>query len=495
MNIHGILTTPWRGTPKSLRWLSLAVLGLCIVGAGGTTLLPDAHSGWLLMATIYCIGLGCFWAFMMASLLVLAIDARQLRLPSISGTVVWSLLCYGVLMVLLPALLLQALGDIGILAGLMMALAIAFGLAFVLLPRYLSSFIGFVPAILIGLHHAAGLHVPLPGQPHFVRWGIVSLVILLLVDVMRWRSLLLDESPRECGYASAMVMQFRRGAAMAHWSGLAQKSSTPMLRRRPEWMLARADLRRVGPQSTVNTLRVALGGWYMPQRWASYLRQMLPVLLPIVLFVPAMGLMQLGDPHSRGLQTLWKVMGVAVVGWVGTFGGLMLAATASLAPSQRWKQVNGELSLLALLPGLGNAASVRTDLLRAALIKPLLAQAVLLALVIGAALTMHVSGIALVLLALVQLGCAGAVVAMALSTFGGLPLSTWPLLILLTGGVVLLSISSFIPLLAQPWPLNGALDALLALAWAAFSAALLLLARRGWRALQQRPHPFLANDW
>lgn len=492
MNLHRILITPWQATRASLRWVSLVVFGLCVIGAGAMTLLPDEPFRWLLVAAIYCLGLGYFWAFMMSSLLVLAIDARQLRLPSISRTVVWCLLWHGVLMVLLPGLLLQALAGIGLVSGLMMALAIAFGLAFVLLPRYLSSFIGFAPAILIGLHHATGIHLPLPGEPHFVEWGGAGLVVLLLVDMLRWRTLLRATNPRECGYTSAMVMQFGRGGTMGRLGGLAQKNSTAMLRRRPGWLQARADLRNAGPQSPVTTLLVALGGWYMPQRWASYLRQMLPVLLPIALFVPVMALMQWGDPHPGGMNAFWRAMGLGVTG--GTFGGLVLAASAALAPAQRWKRANGELSLLALLPRLGTAASVRANLLRAALIKPLLAQAVLLALVLGSALAIKLSGIALVLLTLVQLGCAGAVVGLVLCTFGGIDLSMWVRAALALGGVVLLSISAFIPLLAQPWPLNGLLDVLLGLAWATFAGALIWLARRGWRGLQQRPHPFLANE-
>lgn len=494
MNLHRILMTPWQATRKSLRWVSLIVLGLCIVGAGAMALLSDQPFHWLVVAVIYCFGLGYFWAFMMSSLLVLAIDARQLRLPSISRTVVWSLLCYGALLVLVPALLLQVLAGDGLVTGLMMTLAIMAGLAFVLLPRYLVSLICFGPAFVIGLSQAHAIHLPLPDEPRFVTWVGAAVVLLLLVNVLRWRALTLAENPRDCGYTSALVMQFRGNGAMGRWSRLAQKNSTPMLRRRPDWMLARADLRKIGPRSPVTSLRVALGGWYMPQRWTSYLRQMLPVLLPLALFIAFMALMQLGDPEHHGLHDLWQGMGFGVVGWIGTFGGLLLAARAALAPTQRWKRVNGELALLALLPGLGDAAAVRKHLLRAALVKPLLAQALLLALVIGATLTMQMSGIAIALLTLVQLGCAGAVVCLVLSTFGGVDLSIWTRATLSIGGVVLLSISSFIPLLAQSWPLNGMQDAFLVLAWAAFAGALLWLGRLGWRGLQQRPHPFLANE-
>ena len=487
MNLRFVLMAPWRATLRSLRWLTLVTFAVCCTGAIAVGIYDHQRHWWLICTVIYCLGAGYLWAFLMSSLLLLCIDARQLRIPGMLQAVVLSLLCNGVLTVALPLLLLSACGADALTVALLVALAVTAGLAFVLLPRYLSMLVGFLPAASIGLRHL--IQVPLPPDPGFTHWGAWAVGMLLLLDILRWRYLMLSESAAPTGYASAMVMQFRRNGAMGNWSGLAQTGATEQLRQRPDWMLAQVDLRRVGPRTPVATLRVMLGSIYMPKSWFSYLRQLAPVLVPLLLFIPMMALMRAGDAHA-GWHEVGRSVGMSVVGWLGIFGGVMLASLTVLVLGQRWKRVNAELPLLALLPGLGDRASLRLNLLRAALAQPLLV------LVVGAALTLRLDNVAVAFVLLSQLGCAAVLVAFVLSTLGGCSLPSWATAGMLIAAFMVVTLSVFIPVVANgkhPWHSAAAVEAALLVGWTVLGAALLWLGYRGWRGLRQRPHPFLPN--
>ena len=495
MTLRTVLATPWRTTHRSLRWLSLAIYaGLCVAALGCGMFVHDRHA-WLFGTALYCFGVGYLWAFLMSSLLLVSIDAWQLRMPGIVRTVTLSLLLYGVLTVAVPVAMFVPMGGDAATVALMTALACTSGLAFVLLPRYLSMLIGFLPALGIGLRHLA--HIPLPMQPGFIRWGSVALLVLVLVDIVRWRQLLVSDTARETGLASTLVMQFRRNGVTAGWSGMARQGDARLIRQRPDWMQARIRLGNAGPQAPGVALRVALGGWYAPQGISSHLRQVAPVVVPLLLFMPAMAIMQLGEGHGHAVGRMLLAMGVGVVGWLGVFGWVMLAALSGLLLWQRWRRVNAELPLLALLPGLGDAEVVRRELLRATLTRPLAVQALLLLLVLGAALLMHAGPGLLLFAALAQSGCAAALVAMVLGTFGGRPLPGWGIGMLLGMLVLLVGLSTFVPLFAtqgrHPWPMSATFSVALAGVWIAVALGLAWLGRRGWQGLQRRPHPFLPN--
>ncbi len=496
MKPYAVLASPWRATHRSLRWVTLVVFALCSLGAVGVGIFVHAPHWWLWSTIVYCVGAGYLWAFLMPVLLLVSIDARHLCLPGVSGAVVGSLFLYGVLSVTVPTALLAAAGAPAASVALLVALAVATGLAFMLLPRYLSMAIGFLPALAIGLKHL--LAIPSVGDPRFIPWGMGALAVLLLLDGWCWRRLLLADWNGELGLSSAMVMQIRRQGAgvMGQWGHLRQPSSSQHVRQRPDWQQARADLRRVGPQTPVLALCTALGSWYMPQRWSSYLRQAAPVLLPLILFVPVMALMQAGEAHGDPWRRIWMSVGVGVVGWIGIFGAVGLAVVVPTRLRQRWTRVNAELPLLALLPGLGSASALRGYLLRAVLGKPLMAQALLLVVVLGAAITMHLSDEMLVCVAFAQLGCAGVVMALVLATLGGRDLPLWGTASLLIVAFLLISASTFLPLLTigkNPWHFSSAEIPMLGAGWLALVVALCWLGRRGWQGLQQRPHPFLVS--
>lgn len=495
MNLRQILVAPWRSTQRSLRWLSVIVFAACSVTAVAMGYFLDKPGWWQASAITYGVGVGYCWAFFMPATLLLAIDARQLRMPGVQRTVTWGLLAYGVACVALPTVVLAWLGGNALVVAELVALCLATGLAFALLPRYIAMVISFIPALSIGLKHV--IHIPGPSDPRFMVWAAWALAVLLLLDALCWRRLLHAEEPLEQGFNSAMVMQLRRSGTVGVWGCMGHPDSSQMIRRRPDWMQPRADLRHAGPASPVNALKVALGGWYVPQTLGGHLRQLVPVLLPLLLMVPVMTIMQFGE--ASGHSTLHDVMqgtGVAVIGWLGVFGGVMLMAMTVMVLRQRWARTNAELPLLALLPRLGDGASVRKALLHASLLKPLLALVLLSGLVVVAAISMHLGWLAVMFVLLAQLGCAATMASVAMNIFGGRPLAMWQLGVLMAGVCVLVMLSTFVPLTAQgkhPWEMSGVAEACIAAGWLAVAAVLCRLGRRGWRNLRQRAHPFLAN--
>ena len=138
---------------------------------------------------------------------------------------------------------------------------------------------------------------------------------------------------------------------------------------------------------------------------------------------------------------------------------------------------------------------MRRNLLRAVLERALALHALLLALVLASAITMHVGPRTLLFVALTQLGCAATVAATTLGSFGDEALPGWGMGVLLTFMGVLAAASTFVPLFTTlgKHPLGADATSSLAITWAAAAVALLWLGQRGWHGMRQRPHPFLPN--
>lgn len=498
-----IFITPWRTVHRSLRWLGgVFSLLLCMAAMGVAFTVGGTH-GWHSGLALYAFGAGYFWMTVMACLLLVDIDARRMRLPGIGRSIAGSLLLYGLASMALPLALFVPMGGDATTIALVAALAASTGLASPLLPRYFTMVLGFLPALAIGARHL--VHIPFPGQSGFIPPGLMILAVLVTVCAIRWRQLLHAETTAETGMGSAMVMQYRRNGAMAGsygvlgaaWGNTLRHDDAAAARLRQGRAAPSVRLDGVGPNSPVLALRVALGEGYAPQNLRGHWRRFARLGLPLLLFIPLMAVMQAGEAHGDVLRELMLGVGVNVVGWLGVMGSLALMAMGSLLPWARWHRANAELPLLALLPGLGETAPLRRHLLRAALGRPLGLQALLLALVLGAALAMHTGPLMLLFVALAQLGCAATVVALVLGVFGGSPLPGWGLAVLMTGMGLLVSASTFVPMFTtlgrHPQPLGEGIVAGLAIAWAGAATLLLWLGRRGWLGMQQRPHPFLVN--
>ncbi len=481
MNLLQLLQIPWHATHRLLRWLALAVLVLCGSTAIGVGLLAVGPDHLDMAIVIFGGGVLFLWAFFLSTSLLLAIDARQLRVPGIQQQIVISLLLYAVLSIAVPTLLLGLIGAPVFSAAIVLALLGAGGLAFALMPRYFAVFIGLTPALVNTLWYR--LHLPGIGDPRFVHVAWPVTLLLLLVIVVCWRRLLRAGSSRAQGWSSPMVLQYRNGS-WGHWNTIGDLGQ---LRQRPDWLQLAVSLDGVGPTAPRKALRVALGGWYLPQTARSYARQL--GLLFAFIVLPLLGVVLLVQWGQHGKQTAETLQGLLIgsLGMTAICAGPMIGMLSLLWLSKRWQRVNAELPLLALLPGLGDPAQARRHLLHASLDLPLALHALLVLLIGIAMLCWHGHVTMLSFLLLAQLGAAAVTVAVLLNLFGGRHLSIWVNGSVLTASFVLTLLSLVLP--AMSWgrdPVAGAEAMLPPLA-----AGMIWLARRGWRELMQRPHPFL----
>ena len=494
-SLASLFATPWVTTHRALCWLGGGVALLLCLAAPACSLFVPGRQGVQLGLTIYAFGAAYFWMCVMAGLVLVCMAARQLRLPGIVRVVAASVLLYAIATVALPVAMFAPMGGDAPTFALVAALAAAAGLAVALLPRYATMLIAFLPALAIGLRRA--LSIPFPGEPGFLAWGAVALVVLLVANLVRWRQLLLADATDETGLGGAMVMQYHRRGAIVGWGSMVRPDDAVAGRGGKDAARPLVRLDGVGPQSPVRALRVALGDGYAPLGLRGHWRRFVRRGLPLLLFIPLMAVMQAGEAHGQVLHKVMLGVGVSVMGWLGAFGGVVLMASGSLLPWTRWRRTKAELPLLALLPGLGDAGALRIDLLRAALARPLAVQALLLALVLAAVFAMHAGPQMLLFATLAQLGCAATIVALTLSVFGGLPLPGWGVGVMLGGMILLVIASTFVPMFAtlarHPYPLGKGVGVGLLVGWSVAAAVLFWLGRHGWRGLQRRQHPFLMD--
>ncbi|RDI99111.1 hypothetical protein DVT68_11575 [Dyella solisilvae] len=491
MNFRALLLAPWRCSHAATRWLTLTLLLMCTAVGIGVAIF-STRTGWTWAPIgLYAGGLAYVWAFYLSSLALLAIDARQLRLPGMHRTVVGALIFYAVLSVL-PATLLSGLfgGDM-LAVALLLSLVVLVALSFALLPRYCAMLIGLLPA----LHSATAstLKIPGPDEAGFLSWAPGVVFALAVLCALCWHRLMRVDKIDSNGFSDAMVLQYRRGAWGNRWNGFGM-DSTQQVRQRPDWMQPQVDLRHTGPQHPGNALRVALGGWYLPRTLMGHLRGLAPTLLMVLVPIAVVAL-TISRTHAKDGGFGWP-LAVIVVGWGCLYGGMGAMIGTVMLFTQRWRKTNAELPLLALLPGLGDHAQPKRDLLRVGLRRPLLMQVVLATVLLAMVIHAHASGIALLLVAMTQLGGALSLLAFLLCIIGGRPLPGWALAVLITVLALLIGGMSYLPgsvVSGQPWSPPMPYMLVLLAFWIVLNATLLWLARRGWRAWRQRPHPFLPN--
>jgi hypothetical protein len=482
------LEVPWRSSHRALRWLSAAVFVLCSAGALAMGMFGGEHQRWVGALSIYGFGLVYLWAFFMSTCLLLAIDTRQLRVPGIQRQIVAGLLLYGVLSIGVPACILGASGLPAWNGAALLCTISAGGLMFALMPRFVAVFIGMLPSLLM----AVWRRFELPGvtDPRFAHWAWFVALLLLAAVILRWRQLLLAGPNTSMGWATPLVIQFRN-STWAQWNNL---SDSRQLRQRPDWLQPGLDLGNAGPANPRKAVRVALGGWYLPQTRRSLLKQW--AMAAFIIVVPGLAstlLVRLGHPGNHANVAMKGAL-------LGAFGSLTLMAAPMIALltmvwiSKRWQRVNAELPLLALFPGLGNADEAKRTVLRAGLRLPLMLHGLLIVLVLAAMLlwTGHLQLLGFVLLA--QLGTATVTLAFVLNIFGGCALKTAATSVILGLVFVLTVLSLMLPALAQsdhPSWWAAPLLAPLLFAWLLLMAGMVWLSRRGWRHLQQLPHAFV----
>lgn len=478
-----LLLLPWWATPTRARWWIGGVLALIVLfflGALGFAQASLQHNAFGVLITFNLV----VWVALLPNAMVLARDARALRLPALERDAVLCLLVHALLLVVVPAFLIKVAGLSAVQTLLAIGICAALAMAYACLPAYFS-----IAIVFVFLLTKSSTHVFVAEVPHtaFTLWAGLVLLVLLLALAWGWRRALRG------GYAAnsmhaPMIFKFRMNA----WKSL-QAGNSERLRQRADWMRPQADLRRCGPAHRPLSLRVALGGLFLPQHWGSRLRNWTWIALWSSWVVLILCL-QAWAQHPQHLGAMLRRIGLlAMLGWGVGFGATMVAVIGLLRLGRMWQNVNAELPLLALLPAMNR----RGDLLQAMLLPMLRAQGLLLALSLVCVFALHLHPEALAFIVLAQCGAIAYFVAFALLIAGGRLPSRWIVFALAIVAFALINVSLFVPTLGDASMIGlpqGSLAEWLTGTWMALGLVLAWLGHRGWVGLRERPHPYLPSS-
>lgn len=482
MKISQTLLLPWKMAQSGMRWVALVLFAVAVLGATAFAIFSHKPDLWVRTAILVGIAQALIWPLCLGTTILLTIDAQQLRLPGIQRQAVAGVLLNTVLGALLPAWVIGWFGAHTVAVALLVGLLIVAGWLYTLLPRLVSFGLWMAFIILI----PDGSLRQWPTHANFLDWAWPVLITGIVVVAVCWRRLVTAPNPYQLSWHSPMALRMSRGMSSAVAGGR-RKPQTP---HRPAWLQLRGDLRHCGPGHPVTSLRMAFGGRYMPLTLVSWLRRIAVAMVVMgacgVWFV-------VGGVRDMTFSGLLNGNALAVLMlWVAA-ASMMFALACLTELKIRWRGVNAELPLLALLPALGN--EVKRDVLRAALWPPL--RMLLLAALLVLAVLPRIGSQQDMFVLLLVFGAAGFVIAFTLRVAGGCASGQWPSrmvgllgLLLFTG--TLLAGAFSIDIHVGPAALHRFYQALL-LGWLIVAVMLLRLGREGWRALQRMPHPFLVN--
>lgn len=487
MNAATVWMLPWRSTSAGTRWVTVALMVLVWVMALALQHLQQRPGNFWIPSFVAAYGELFVGAFLLAPGLLLAIDARQLCVPRVQQQIVLGIILHAAVWIAIPSLLLiMAGGSLAMAIGLQTAGLVA-GLALGLLPQALVV-IAFVAPTCLSLMK---LHVPHPTSvqtPAF--WMVVA--ALLLVCVFCWQRYLRMADPYRTGFGTPFAIRIclisRYGWKSGH-AWFLPSENPQQIRSKPKWLRVIPQLRDAGPRYPIHSLRIALGGWLMPQTSLSLVIQWSFVVLPVAALLAVFHMYS-----SRPISDIWHLLPFNVYAWLAGFTTLMLGLLATMLVQQRWSKPNGEVSVLALLPGLGKRTSLVKNVLCASLLPTFYLQLVIAVLVMLAAALQHPSLLDMAMVALTQLAALAFAPAFTAAAIGGRALPPWVagLTVGVSFSLVGIGTGASAATSAAVAHSSMMIPAVITI-WLILLGFLGWLGTRGWHGLQQRPHPFLAG--
>ncbi|TAM63350.1 MAG: hypothetical protein EPN49_02420 [Rhodanobacter sp.] len=491
MKLPLALLAPWRFNLTGTRWLALGLVLLAVFGAAGWACFMHTANWWVGSAAIAGVFEAMLWNSVFSYMVLPAIDAHQLRLPGMQRSLFVGWAFYGVLSLLLPAIGIGLwVGKVAVIAVFVGLFCLA-GLLWALLPRYLGIVV-YAPFYAAAVHARSLLSL---GHSGFLIWALPLALLLLLLAMARVHRLVVASEPYVSGRHGPPVLRIGRGIGGAFAAGRGRYGSRAIAAR-PDWMQARASLRGCGPGHPVASLRLALGGSLMPTSVMGWLHRKM-AMLAIIFAVCGFMLWQTLGRAFQGSPTIDRhTSQLLVLSMLGGFVSASMVFNCGIELLQRWRKSSAELPLLALLPGLRSGGfDVKRHLLWAILLPPLRIQLVLMAVLLALATSLHVDTSMKFYVLASQASATVALVAYTLFVTGGQTAGRWANLGIGLFWGVLLTFPLFVSGL-DLHPANLAMTRLTVLfdaGWILLIALLAWLGRRGWRGLQQRPHPFLPN--
>lgn len=483
-----LLKTPWIASSRSSRWLALIVVLLCAATLAAVVHGMHGHDALIISALAWCAAIGCWCLLVVGNALFVARDSTALCLPSLRRVANASVIVHTLLFVLIPALALGALMGHWLVWLVGFSLAAVVCMLFLLLPSTLT----FVTMMGVSLGMQLWHPHPLPKQL-LPELAIVPTVLLAVLAAWLWRRLQRRDLPTSFGYNVPLIWALR--LQQIHGIG-ALRADPDKLMARTRWsgFMPTPDLAGLGPARPARSIRVALGRSPMPQTWTSVARQVGLSLGILVVFTVLPFAAQMGNHDFRAIMTTLFLPDAGSLGMPVVIGCVVAALATVVFPATvraRWSAGSAELSLLALLPGLGDPAAARRHVLRAVLTQTLRAAVVEFVVLCALGAWVHALPGAVVFSALSVACTVAMAVVVIVGTVAARPLPRVAFVVLATLLPIVVGLAMACGFAAGGydatiwWPLIAALAVLLwVTGW---------LCRRAWRAFVLRPHPFLAG--
>lgn len=489
-NILRALELPWLARVPTWRASLTTALIWLVLSAQVVRAVAGLNVAEQIGVVALIVALGVVWSFI-ANVMWLARDATHLRLPKAARETDRCLALYALLTLLIPALLLgAAFGRPATwLAGLALVAMVAWGLR--LLPILLvwiavAAFVGWI--ILL----KGALHIPLPGQPGFVVWAGAAALVVGAIALQRWFALRdADFDAIRRWLVPGELVQ--RAVQMKQLGGDPYATRTPAScirsrARRPSLSIAR----RIGPRYRIRATYLAINAVAAPRAQRTLHEFALVGMFAIVALVVAMRFGYVPAGARWLVAQLPPIFGIIVLSGLGNY--------RTMTPLSRWSGAHAELPLLALLPGMGSRARQRRTAVLACLRFSGTLQGYLLIATALVTFACRMPGVFYLLL--VSVAAAGLALNAALATrvLAGTPphaaarVAYKAVVFVLYVATVVLLTKAIPDWSASSMTTSGLWMMAIAIGlWVAWSIVVAGIAWRGWRLLQRRPHPFLAN--
>ncbi|HET8554648.1 MAG TPA: hypothetical protein VFL78_07460 [Rhodanobacteraceae bacterium] len=309
-------------------------------------------------------------------------------------------------------------------------------------------------------------------------------VILVGICVFYWRRLCLNAQWE--GWVTMSPFTSREAEPWANWNRFVTFLSEHLHATWLNPLRAQPDMRKLGPRYPRRSLRMALGGFLLPQTSSAQAAQRTPFVLALL---AACALVWFAA-RSSGLNA-WQALNLVTVLMASLLSSVFILATNSRL-LRLFSRPNAEMPLLALLPRLQPADHSRRWILQAITKPPLQFLAIECVCSLLNVLPAHANRSLLVVTAGLFVGNAACLIVLPLIAWAGdgraRRIHAWLSLAFMI--LVTCSLIGMIAAFGEPRAFIDA-DLVIGLTWGVFVLALGWFGRQGWKRWKNLPHPFL----
>lgn len=427
---------------------------------------------------IACFPTAAWWAFVSSRLLKILRDCEKLLLPSPMKAIAPAIFLQLILTVMIPASVCALMGSPFLYASATLTAVAAGSMLFMLLPRYLGIFMGFLP-MLIGLLGKGGL-IPTAGSPDHPSYLLLLASLLVMLSVWRFYRLRSFSGPQNSWHTPMVLLPDVRGG----WGA-------PGLGEAGAGQAAGSDnyfnpaVSSVNPSTPALALRTYLGSPFMPLAATGKLKLF---LLLILLYLGPLLLMWLANTQNSNPRSALHL--AFFVAWISFFGLAMTYGAIIFRLRSLYTKNNTELAELALLPGWKNSKNARRLFLQVITQQAGFGLLIPAVIVLTALLASKIGGISVYLIVLAQfLITSFMAAAFCLNIISGK--KGW--VFLASQACIAFFIFAVIQILLSLVTKNWGWGAFSVIGWLVFFIASFAYLFFSWKTFKNREHVFLIN--